>query len=189
MTSGLVNASFSLPEWKAVKVIFFAPWVRTFIFFDVWVETPWVLLPSLNAERSLCKMLKLKQIVPVQSTTKRVSCGWSHKRISTTHSKVRADIEDSIIHQAILIPGWSYTRLTLSERSLDDSSSQKKNCRSNKVDVFWPVWSFGGEPSYLQSPLLFLDLPLRFAADTSCDKLYSYPEKLEVLSQTYSISI
>ena len=25
MTSGLVNASFSLPEWKAVKMIFFAP--------------------------------------------------------------------------------------------------------------------------------------------------------------------
>ena len=26
MTSGLVNASFSLPEWQAVKMIFFAPW-------------------------------------------------------------------------------------------------------------------------------------------------------------------
>ena len=26
MTSGLVNASFSLPEWQAVKTIFFAPW-------------------------------------------------------------------------------------------------------------------------------------------------------------------
>ena len=26
MTSGLVNASFSLPEWQALKVIFFAPW-------------------------------------------------------------------------------------------------------------------------------------------------------------------
>ena len=26
MTSGLVNASFSLPEWQAVKRIFFAPW-------------------------------------------------------------------------------------------------------------------------------------------------------------------
>ena len=25
MTSGLVNASFSLPEWQAVKVILFAP--------------------------------------------------------------------------------------------------------------------------------------------------------------------
>ena len=25
MTSGLVNASFSLPEWQAVKMIFFAP--------------------------------------------------------------------------------------------------------------------------------------------------------------------
>ena len=25
MTSGLVNASFSLPEWQAVKLIFFAP--------------------------------------------------------------------------------------------------------------------------------------------------------------------
>ena len=26
MTSGLVNASFSLPEWQAVKMIFLAPW-------------------------------------------------------------------------------------------------------------------------------------------------------------------
>ena len=26
MTSGLVNASFSLPEWQAVKMIFFVPW-------------------------------------------------------------------------------------------------------------------------------------------------------------------
>ena len=25
MTSGLVNASFSLPAWKAVKMIFFGP--------------------------------------------------------------------------------------------------------------------------------------------------------------------
>ena len=28
MTSGLVNASLSLPEWKAIKMIFFAPWNR-----------------------------------------------------------------------------------------------------------------------------------------------------------------
>ena len=27
MTSGLVNASFSLPEWQAVKMVFFAPCV------------------------------------------------------------------------------------------------------------------------------------------------------------------
>ena len=27
MMSGLVNASFSLPEWQALKMIFFAPWV------------------------------------------------------------------------------------------------------------------------------------------------------------------
>ena len=26
MTSGLVTASFSLPEWQAVKMIFFAPY-------------------------------------------------------------------------------------------------------------------------------------------------------------------
>ena len=26
MTFGLVNASFSLPEWQAVKMLFFAPW-------------------------------------------------------------------------------------------------------------------------------------------------------------------
>ena len=30
MTSGLVNASFSLPEWQAVKMIFFAPCQRLF---------------------------------------------------------------------------------------------------------------------------------------------------------------
>ena len=29
MTSGLVNASFSLPEWQAVKMIFFAPCIHT----------------------------------------------------------------------------------------------------------------------------------------------------------------
>ena len=31
MTSGLVSASFSLPEWQAVKMIFFAPWAHTYI--------------------------------------------------------------------------------------------------------------------------------------------------------------
>ena len=29
MKSGLVNASFSLPECQAVKMIFFAPWIMT----------------------------------------------------------------------------------------------------------------------------------------------------------------
>ena len=33
MTSGLVNASFSLPEWQAVKMIFFAPWVQLIALF------------------------------------------------------------------------------------------------------------------------------------------------------------
>ena len=28
MTFGLVHASFSLPEWQALKITFFAPWVR-----------------------------------------------------------------------------------------------------------------------------------------------------------------
>ena len=28
MTSGQVNASIGLPEWQAVKMIFFAPWHR-----------------------------------------------------------------------------------------------------------------------------------------------------------------
>ena len=30
MTSGLVNATFSLPEGQAVKMIFFAPWIYPF---------------------------------------------------------------------------------------------------------------------------------------------------------------
>ena len=32
MTSGLVSASFSLPEWQAVKMIFFAPCDKAFLF-------------------------------------------------------------------------------------------------------------------------------------------------------------
>ena len=28
MTSGLRNVSFSLPEWEAVKMIFFAPYMK-----------------------------------------------------------------------------------------------------------------------------------------------------------------
>ena len=31
MTSGLVNANFSLPEWQAVKMIFFAPWLEVIL--------------------------------------------------------------------------------------------------------------------------------------------------------------
>ena len=33
MTFGLVNASFTLPEWQAVKMTFFAPWF--FVFFRI----------------------------------------------------------------------------------------------------------------------------------------------------------
>ena len=42
MTSGLVNASFSLPEWQAVKMIFFAPWL------EVILERASVCAPSLK---------------------------------------------------------------------------------------------------------------------------------------------
>ena len=32
MTCGLVHASYSLPELQAVKLTFFAPWVRPIVF-------------------------------------------------------------------------------------------------------------------------------------------------------------
>ena len=32
MTCGLVHASYSLPEWQAVKMTFFAPWLYYFYF-------------------------------------------------------------------------------------------------------------------------------------------------------------
>ena len=35
MMSGLVNASFSLPEWQALKMIFFAPWVLLLFVFVI----------------------------------------------------------------------------------------------------------------------------------------------------------
>ena len=31
MTRGLVHASYSLPEWQAVKLTFFAPWTYAYI--------------------------------------------------------------------------------------------------------------------------------------------------------------
>ena len=31
MMLGLVNVSFSLPEWQAVKMTFFAPWVHVWL--------------------------------------------------------------------------------------------------------------------------------------------------------------
>ena len=38
MTSGLVNASFGLPEWQAVKMIFFAPWIYNILSGDLWCK-------------------------------------------------------------------------------------------------------------------------------------------------------
>ena len=35
MMSGLVNASFSLPKWQALKMIFFAPCVLLFFVFVI----------------------------------------------------------------------------------------------------------------------------------------------------------
>ena len=34
MTSGLVNASCTLPKWQAVKMIFFAPYIYKVIFYE-----------------------------------------------------------------------------------------------------------------------------------------------------------
>ena len=36
MTSGLVNASFSLPEWQAVKISFFAPCLSNTVTLLLW---------------------------------------------------------------------------------------------------------------------------------------------------------
>ena len=56
MTSGLVNVSFSLPEWQAVKMIFSAP--CSFYFFS---PEKLALLPLLEEIKpsSDCKMIKL----------------------------------------------------------------------------------------------------------------------------------
>ena len=43
MTSGLLNASFSLPEWQAIKMILFAPCQGTLsllTIFQIWLARP-----------------------------------------------------------------------------------------------------------------------------------------------------
>ena len=42
MMSGLVNASFSLPKWQAVKMIFFAPYVIYIYIYKEDKNKPWV---------------------------------------------------------------------------------------------------------------------------------------------------
>ena len=55
MTSGLENASFSLPEWQAVKMIFFAP-------FDSIQPNPnnrwWGIYDSLLLKETLASLIK-----------------------------------------------------------------------------------------------------------------------------------
>ena len=41
MMSGLVNASFSLPEWQAVKITFFAP-CQTYMYLESNFSVPFV---------------------------------------------------------------------------------------------------------------------------------------------------
>ena len=36
MTFGVVHASYSLPEWQAVKLTFFAPWLKGIFNFFFW---------------------------------------------------------------------------------------------------------------------------------------------------------
>ena len=42
MTSGLVNATFSLPEWQAVNMIFFAPWNFKNCYLSFWYHFEWM---------------------------------------------------------------------------------------------------------------------------------------------------
>ena len=46
MTSGLVNASFSLPEWQAVKMIFFAPCITSLFIKGTFTNTAFITLRS-----------------------------------------------------------------------------------------------------------------------------------------------
>ena len=51
MTFGLVNASFSLPEWQAVKMIFFGPCFSDIIIFSWW--------KPVRASQNVCCFLRL----------------------------------------------------------------------------------------------------------------------------------
>ena len=50
MTSGLVNASFSLPEWQAAKMIFFAPRISHSLDIDTFCDTAPLKYPILKVK-------------------------------------------------------------------------------------------------------------------------------------------
>ena len=51
MTFRLVHAWYSLPEWQAVKLTFFAPWFRkVFLIIQLFLEPEWALIQYLKAE-------------------------------------------------------------------------------------------------------------------------------------------
>ena len=50
MTSGLVNASFSLPKWQAVKMIFFAPCISHSLDIEKFCDTAPLKYPLLKVK-------------------------------------------------------------------------------------------------------------------------------------------
>ena len=71
MTSGLINVSFSLPEWQTVKMIFFAPWFKT--------ENSPQTLTREHAHRllnSLHNVYKMLQEVNCKKENYRISTVW-----------------------------------------------------------------------------------------------------------------
>ena len=65
MTCGLVHASYSLPEWQAVKLTFFAPSARRVRSLFLFVKTPVSREGSLLSWQLFCVQLQVLAITGI----------------------------------------------------------------------------------------------------------------------------
>ena len=73
MTFGLVYSSFSLPEWQALKVTFFAPCVYTLLCLSLWIQPSLGFLSEATiivpARHYICKQLCINCIMHLKSSS------------------------------------------------------------------------------------------------------------------------
>ena len=92
MTSGLVNASFSLPEWQAVKMIFFAPCIflikLEFENFGFWVEEKNVLEQRVQTNRWINSLASLPLLALIHPQSTLEECEWWKSNFATLYTHI-----------------------------------------------------------------------------------------------------
>ena len=158
MTSGLVNASFSLPEWQAVKMIFFAPCIdlakggapfnKLLIYFKQWTCNHWKEIhleePAISWKLVPCqwitskKTYNLKWAIPKPATQ---SCDTGQWKSSFDSCKLTTTWMCNIQLQA---PTWA-RKCEISHRFPCGAGMDAQSCDYQINDQISQLWGSTGK--------------------------------------------